>query len=210
MAVGERFIDESSDNSKRRPPVYRAIFDILELNTGLISEQVAKDAAQAIVNARHTLLFGVGGGSALLAQECHNRLFRLDVLSNAYSDPMMMRMTASTVNKGDVVICLSLSGVSPDVLASAQIAQEYGATIVCICPSGTLSDIADIHLPIKTREQDYIFNPSASRYVMMAAVDILASEVAVFNQKKSREKLRRIKHQLDEHRQGHDRLPLGD
>ena len=35
-------------------------------------------------------------------------------------------------------------------------------------------------------------------------------QIAVLNQRKSREKLRRIKHELDEHRHGPERLPLGD
>ena len=46
--------------------------------------------------------------------------------------------------------------------------------------------------------------------VVLAAVDVLASEVAILTQKKSREKLRRIKHELDQYRQGPDRAPIGD
>lgn len=210
VAVGERFVADNPVLEKERPPVYQAIFDILELNAGLISDEAAKRAGKAVAEAKHALIFGVGGGSTVMSQECHNRLFRLEVLSNPYSDPMMMRMTAATVDKGDVVICLSLSGVTPDVMDAASIAKEYEAIVVAICPDGPLAKLADIHLPIKTQESDYIFNPSASRYVMMAAIDMLASEIAVLNQKKSRDKLRRLKHHLDEHRKGPDRLPLGD
>jgi len=82
--------------------------------------------------------------------------------------------------------------------------------VVAICPEGDLSKIADVHLPIEIKETEYIFKPSTSRYVMMAAIDILATELAVKNQRKSREKLRRLKAHLDEHRAGPDRLPLGD
>ncbi|GGO70080.1 MurR/RpiR family transcriptional regulator [Bowmanella pacifica] len=209
-AVGERFINNKPVDRKDIPAIYQAIHEILDLNAGLISDSDLQSASQFVTQADHVLIFGVGGGSTVMAQECHNRLFRLEVKSNAYSDPMMMRMTASTVNKDDVLICLSLSGVSPDVQSAAQISQEYGAQVVAICPDGPLAKIADIHLPIQTREADYIFNPSASRYVMLAAIDMLASEVAVKNQRKSREKLRRLKHHLDEHRRGSERLPLGD
>lgn len=55
-----------------------------------------------------------------------------------------------------------------------------------------------------------VSQPSASRYVMLAAIDMLASEVAIRNQRKSREKLRRLKLHLDQHRQSSERLPLGD
>lgn len=180
------------------------------MNAGLITDEVIHQAAQLIVQANHCLIFGVGGGSTVMAQECHHRLFRLSVKSNAYSDPMLMRMTAATVDAKDVVICLSLSGDSPDVYDAAKIAKEYGAKVLTICPESLLSGLADVHLPVKIQEADYIFKPSASRYAMMAAIDILASEVAVKNQRKSREKLRRLKFHLDEHRDGDNRSPLGD
>lgn len=209
-AVGQRFVDDKPLDKKEIPDIYQSIHDILDLNTGLITEALTQKASQLIVDANHCLIFGVGGGSTVLAQEFHHRLFRLAVKSNAYCDPMLMRMTAATVETKDVIICLSLSGCSPDVESAAKIAKEYGARILAICPQGELAKLADVHLPIKTQETDYIFKPSAARYAMMAAIDIVASDIAVKNQRKSREKLRRLKLQLDEHRNSHGRVPLGD
>ena len=218
LAIGDRFNSEALVDKKDISHVYQSIHDILDLNSGLITDETAQKASESLCAAKHCLIFGVGGGSSMMAQECHNRFFRLDIASNAYSDPMMMRMTAATVDKLDVVVCLSLGGISPDVYDAALIAKEYGAIIVAICPVGKLAELADIHLPIKTQESDYIFKPSASRYVMLAAIDILSSELAITNQRKSREKLRRIKIQLDQHRKvantiedsDSTRLPLGD
>jgi len=209
-AVGERFINEKQVEQKDIPAIYTAIVEILQLNTGLIRQEAIEAASQLMINAPKVLIFGVGGGSSVMAQEAHNRLFRLCVQSNAYSDPLLMRMTAASVDKGDVVLCLSLSGFSPDVEAAVQIARDYGSQVIAICPDSRLSALADVHLPILTQESDFIYKPSASRYVMLAAIDILVSQVAVLNQRKSREKLRRIKHELDEHRKGPERLPLGD
>ncbi len=210
-AVGERFTSDELIEKKDIPEIYQAIHSILDLNTGLITDAVIRDVGEVVSKANHVLIFGVGGGSTAMAEECHYRLFRLDVKSNAYSDPMLMRMTAATIDKGDVVICLSLGGISPDVYASASIAKDYGAHIIAICPDGELAELADSHFPIATQEADYIFNPSASRYVLLAAIDILVSEVAVKNQRKSREKLRRLKLHLDQHReQSGTNLPLGD
>lgn len=215
-AIGERFTNEKKIDKQEISHVYQSINYIFSLNSGLIQDDIVQQASALICSAKHCLIFGVGGGSTLMAQECQNRFFRLGIHSNAHCDPMLMRMTASAIDKGDVILCLSLSGVSPDVLQASEIAKEYGAQIVAICPDGELADVADFHLPIKTQESDYIFKPSASRYVMMAAIDILSSELAIKNQRKSREKLRRLKVQLDAHRKGssrvktHNRMPLGD
>lgn len=218
VAIGERFNNDELVEKKDISHIYQSIHDILSLNSGLIKAEVVQEASQALCAAKHCLIFGVGGGSSMMAQECQNRFFRLDIASNAHSDPMMMRMTAATVDTNDVVLCLSLGGVSPDVYEAAEIAKVYGAIIVAICPEGPLADLSDIHLPMKTQESDYIFKPSASRYVMLAAIDILSSELAMKNQRKSREKLRRLKVQLDQHKKGPRsaktsgtvRLPLGD
>lgn len=210
LAVGERFINENATQREDIPAIYKAIHDILDINAGLIKQADVEQAAQYIANSRHSLIFGVGGGSSVVAQECHNRLFRLDILSNAYSDPVMMRMTAASVDVSDVVVMLSLTGCARDLIDTARIAKEYGAKVIAICPQSELADLATIHLPIKTNESDYIFTPSTARYAMLAAVDVLASEVAILTQKKSREKLRRIKHELDQYRQGPDRAPIGD
>lgn len=210
LAVGERFISDNSSVREDIPAIYKAIHDILDMNAGLIDQSQVEAAARYIADSRHTLIFGVGGGSSVVAQECHNRLFRLDVLSNAYSDPVMMRMTAASVDISDVVVVLSLTGLASDLIDAANIAKDYGAKVIAICPKSALADAATIHLPIKINESDYIFTPSTARYAMLAAVDVLASEVAILTQKKSREKLRRIKHELDEYRQGPDRAPLGD
>ncbi|MDO6425552.1 MurR/RpiR family transcriptional regulator [Thalassotalea sp. 1_MG-2023] len=209
-AVGERFHDEQHIEQQDMPEVYQSIQDILQVNRGLITKDKCITAAELILAANHCLIFGVGGGSTIFAQECQHRLFRLDVKSNAYSDPMLMRMTAASIDANDLLICLSLSGKSPDVLEAANIAKEYGGKIVAICPEGELSALADVHLPITTQEMDFIYMPSASRYVLLAAIDMLASGVAIKNQRKSREKLRRIKLQLDEHRGCASRTPLGD
>ncbi|MBU3021347.1 MurR/RpiR family transcriptional regulator [Aestuariibacter sp. A3R04] len=209
-AVGERFTNTQPVEKKDISAIYQGIQDILAINSGLITDEVVQQASQIVTAAGHILIFGVGGGSTAMAQECHYRLFRLNIKSNAYSDPMLMRMTAATVDIKDVVICLSLGGVSPDVQASAHIAQEYGAKVVAICPAGPLADLADVHLPIATHELDYIYTPSASRYVMLAAIDMLSSELAVKHQRRSREKLRRLKVHLDEHRHMDGRMPLGD
>ena len=210
LAVGERFINENTTQREDIPAIYKAIHDILDINAGLIKHDDVEQAAHYIANSRHSLIFGVGGGSSVVAQECHNRLFRLDILSNAYSDPVMMRMTAASVDVSDVVVMLSLTGCASDLIDTARIAKDYGAKVIAICPESKLADCATIHLPIKTNESDYIFTPSTARYAMLAAVDVLASEVAILTQKKSREKLRRIKHELDQYRQGPDRAPLGD
>ena len=82
--------------------------------------------------------------------------------------------------------------------------------LVCFPLLLPLAAQADIVLPLLVSENDYIFKPSASRYAMLAMVDVLATELAMANKPQAKDRLRRIKLALDDHRDGVDRLPLGD
>lgn len=211
LAVGQRFIADVSTEPAGIHGVYEAIKTALDYNAKLLTSEVVEPAAEAVAGARQVLIFGVGGGSTIMAQECQHRLFRLGFPASAYSDPMLMRMAAAAIDQNDVVICLSLGGFSPDVTEAAEIARDYGArTLAITVLDSPLAKAVELVLPIEPMETDYIFKPSASRYVMLAAIDVLATEVAIKHKRRSREKLRRLKHHLDNHKHGNDRLPLGD
>lgn len=211
LAVGQRFISEVTIEPTGIHGVYEAIKSALDFNANLITTEIIEPAADVISNARQVLIFGVGGGSTIMAQECQHRLFRLGLAATAYNDPMLMRMAAAAIEPNDVVLALSLGGFSPDVTDAVNIAREYGAKAVTITPVETpLAESCDLVIPIAPIETDYIFKPSASRYVLLAAIDVLATEVAIRHKRKSREKLRRLKLHLDNHKHGNDRLPLGD
>jgi DNA-binding MurR/RpiR family transcriptional regulator len=128
-----------------------------------------------------------------------------------YSDAVLLRMVAATLDERDAVLVLSASGLTPEIIGAARIVKQYRARIVAITDATSeLAKLADVVLPIRTDETDFIYKPSASRYAMMLAIDLLSTELAMLNQEENRERLRRIKLALDEHRGGPNRLPLGD
>lgn len=211
LAVGQRFITDVKTEPGGIHSIYETIKSALDYNAQLVTSDIIDSAVVMLTNARQIFIFGVGGGSTVMAQECQHRLFRLGFAATAYCDPMLMRMAAATIDNNDVVICLSLGGYSPDVVAAAEIARAYSAQTIAITPvDSPLGKAVDLVVPMEPMETDYIFKPSASRYVMMAAIDVLATELAIKNKRKSREKLRRLKHNLDIYKHGSDRLPLGD
>jgi len=211
LAVGQRFISDVPTEASGINGIYENIKSALDKNANLISEEKLQLASNLVCKARQILVFGVGGGSTVMAQEVQHRLFRLGYQCNAYSDPMLMRMAASTMDKNDLIICLSLGGYSPDVFASAEIASNANNNVIAITQENTpLAELVSVLLPIEIEESDYIFKPTASRYVMMAAIDVLVTEVAIKQKHKTREKLRKLKVNIDNYRGKSDRLPLGD
>ena len=210
LAIGQRFILDVPDLEGVQG-IYESIISVLETNRRALDLAALKRAVEWISGARQVLALGMGGGSTICAQEIQYRLFRLGLPVVSQSDGLLVRMMSSAVTAKDVVIVLSLGGYTKEMIESAAIARQYGAKIVAITPPETpLAAQADIVLPLLVSENDYIFKPSASRYAMLAMVDVLATELAMANKPQAKDRLRRIKLALDDHRDGVARLPLGD
>src|SRR5690606_381294 len=213
-AVGERFLDRATPAPEESTFYARLCTDIertLRAHLPLFSEPLFEQAAAMVGGARMTYVFGMGGASAVLAQEMQSRLVRLGYPVAAYSDAVLLRMVAATLDERDVVVVLSTSGLTPEILAAARIVKQYGAQLLALTdPTSPLAELADVSVPIRTAETDFIYKPSSSRYAMLLAIDILATELALARQEATQERLRRIKLALDAYRGGPNRLPLGD
>ncbi|KAF0812075.1 HTH-type transcriptional regulator HexR [Andreprevotia sp. IGB-42] len=213
-AVGARFLADvpaGGDENSFYARICGDIENTLRGNLARFSEAQFRAAASLLSDARMIYVAGMGGGSTMLAEEVQFRLARLGFAVAAYSDPVLLRMLAATMTQRDALLLLSVTGVTPELLAVADIAREYGARVVIITdPDSPLAARADALLPVKTEETDFIYKPSASRYGMLLAIDILATELALTHKEQSKEMLRRVKFALDEYRGGDNRLPLGD
>jgi RpiR family carbohydrate utilization transcriptional regulator len=158
-------------------------------------------------------VFGMGGGSTALADEMRFRLVRLGRPVASYQDGLLQRMVAATLSREHVVVALSVTGQTPEMVESCRIAREYGARVIALtAPVSPLAQLADWLIPIIANETDFIYKPSTSRYAMLMALDLLVTELAVKQGDTSRELLRRMKHALDAYRGGgvDERQPLGD
>lgn len=210
LAAGRRFIQDAGEADGLNA-VYDIAAQTLAVNRELMEQADIDGAVKLLDNARQILVFGAGGGSTMLAQEMQFRLVRLGYAISAYPQTLLPRMVASTLEPSDVVVALSVSGYTPEIVDSANIARQYGAKVVAITTGGSpLAEIADVALPLAARETDFIYHPSASRYAMLAAIDVLALALAIRHQDRTRDKLRRLKITLDAHRGGDNRQPLGD
>lgn len=143
----------------------------------LQSQQIA-DAALAINQANKVELYGFGASSAV-ANDAQHKFFRLQVSTIAYSDPHMQAMSAVGLSNNDVVIAISQSGRTKDLLHSVQLAQQAGAVVISLSPANTaLSDMADLPIFINIEEDTERFTPMTSRIAHLMVIDMLAVIVA--------------------------------
>lgn len=154
-------------------------------------------AIDAIAAGRRLDVYGQGGGSAVMAEDARLRLFRLGIPVSAYTDGHQQRMSASTLQPGDVVFAISNSGQSKAVVEAVQIAASFGTTTIALTrPNTPLAKAAAIVIPITIAEDDNVLVPTPSRYAHMAVIDTIASGVAGKLGARSREALRRVRYTL--------------
>jgi len=168
-------------------------------------------AAELVAHAHQVLVFGLGGSSTSLAEETRNRLFRYGVVIHSYSDPYILKMTAATLKPNDLVIAISGTGRTKEVVEVVELARHYRAKALAItAPESELAAIADVALTVDIPEYPDPLKPTASRYAFMLIIDLLSSAVGYRLDPSARETLRRIKYTVLSHRKGKVLEPLGD
>lgn len=160
----------------------------------------------------HTLYaFGSGGVSSWLIEEIQNRFFRLGVRVIPCCDHQMQLMLAATMERGDLVLCVSLSGENKALEPVLATAREYGAATAALSPSETtISQAVDELLAIDNPPDEDILSPSTLRYAYLLAIDVVAYGVAIALEAPGREKLRRVRQQVAISRAKSDVQPLCD
>jgi len=176
-----------------------------------IEAEVLDRAKLALLNTRHLLFAGIGGGSSTVSQEAANRFFRLGIPSLSTSDSYILQMRAATLKAGDVLFLISASGEADAIVGAAEIAGGYGATTICITKPGTrLANACTIPILVDLPEDRDIHKPTASRYIHMIIVDALAMSVAQDMAHETTENLRRIRASLTAYHGRTGPQPLGD
>lgn len=104
-------------------------------------------AAEAIHRARRTDCYGTGQTSNFLAEDLQARLFRLGLVTNAYSDAHLQLVAAATLTADDVLFAISFVGRMPTLLEAVRLGKERGATVIALTrKQAPLAEFADIVL----------------------------------------------------------------
>jgi RpiR family carbohydrate utilization transcriptional regulator len=179
----------------------RTIGALLQVRNSLSSDSVAA-AITLLADARRIEFYGAGG-SGIAALDVQHKFFRLGVPCVAYSDPHTYTTSAALLGAGDVVVAISNTGRTRDILDAVQSALDAGAKVIAITHgSSPLARKASIGLFANVDEDTDIFSPMTSRISHLAIGDILAVGVALARGPEFAERLAEAKGVLDRRRVG--------
>lgn len=144
-----------------------------------LKEAELETAIAMLTHARRIEFYGVGN-SGIVAQDAQHKFFRFGISTVAYVDTHIQLMAASVLSSQDVLVVISNSGSSIELLDAVSIAKENGASVIAITRSGSpLAQLAGCVLSIASPENAELYTPMVSRLLQLAVVDILAIGLAL-------------------------------
>ena len=139
-------------------------------------------AAQWLYAARQRDFYGLGG-SAQVARDAACKFLRIGLRGSAFDDGLMMLMSASLLQKGDVAVAFSYTGQTLIVLEAVRQARKNGAHVIAITnsPGSRLTQVAHVVLCATVEDSPLTGENGAARVAQLNLLDALFMAVARSN-----------------------------
>jgi DNA-binding MurR/RpiR family transcriptional regulator len=159
--------------------IARGNIKAIEDTMGMLDENSVAEAIQALIEAKHINIYGVGA-SGLVAQDLQYKLMRISKSVSMYMDSHTQLTSSIHMKKGDVAIGISHSGRTMEVFKALEKSKLRGARTISITKYGSspISDISDIKLYTASVEKHLRTGAIASRIAQLTVVDIIFIGVA--------------------------------
>jgi len=147
--------------------------------TALMDNEGLQQCVNLLSNARKIFFFGVGS-SGLTAQEAKYRFIRMGFDAEAASDAHILPMFASLTSEGDVVVGISNSGSTKEVVDALRLAKKNGCRIICISnhARSPMTQYADAVLVGYARRYPFADASFASILAQIHILDVLSTATA--------------------------------
>lgn len=146
----------------------------------VISMKELEKAADIIIGAKNIEVYGVGA-SAYTALDVMYKFKRIGLRVNAYIDPHIQAMSASLLQKGDVVVAISFTGSTRDTVETVKVAKKAGAVVICITNHGKspIAKLADIVLLSSVKETPLQSGALSSKIAHLHIIDLLYTGITI-------------------------------
>lgn len=157
-------------------------------------------AVDLLTQSKKIAFFGLGA-SAAVAHDAMNKFFRFNVPVIYSDDIVMQRMSCMNSSEGDVMVLISHTGRTKNMVELAMMARENDATVLAITsPGSPLAREATLALTLDVPEDTDIYMPMVSRLAQLTLIDVLATGFTLRRGAKFRDNLKRVKEALRESR----------
>ena len=156
----------------------QTLHDTLEL----LDYEVMGSMADALSKAKRIFIFGVGT-SSVIAMDAQYRLSQMGLWATACTDILLMNVTASNLEQGDVVLAISHSGRTRAVVDAVRRAKAGGAKVLAVTSfsDSPLYRESDLAAFVYADEANYPVEAVSARVAHTCVIDALAMVIATRN-----------------------------
>jgi len=176
----------------------------LQDTLAVINRQELSKAASVLkgIQSKGKLVLVGNGGSGILCEDFQHKLLKIGVFAIFYRDSHMQLMGSSLLKKGDVVLGVSHSGTSKDVINIFKLAQENEATTICVTNhvKSPVTEFSNIILHSSARNSPITGENAAARIAQLNILDVLFTILSLNQQNLSYENLLKTKESVLSHR----------
>ena len=191
-----RNIDPDDSAGKVAAKIFESTHASLSNTQDHLDLGALQDVVEAMGSARSVAFCGLGA-SASVALDAQHKLLRFPIPVMAHTDIINQRMLAVGLSPDDLLICISYTGRTTDIIELAELARERNCPVVGITsPDSPLARTCSLVLGVESGEDTDLYTPMTSRIAQLVIIDIIATCLALRQPREFSEHLQEIKRNL--------------
>lgn len=162
--------------------IRNSIVQAIEDSSEVVDMDTLEKCIKAIDGSQDVVIFGIGS-SGIAGLDMQNRLMRIGKHVNAITDSHFQIMRASSLNEKSVVIAISLTGSTKDIVDAVKLAKEKNATVIALTNyvKSPLTKYADFVLLSSAKESPLDSGSLVSKIAQLYLIDLICTGLTMNN-----------------------------
>ncbi|MBN8203592.1 MurR/RpiR family transcriptional regulator [Bacillus sp. NTK034] len=158
--------------------LYQNHLEIIETTFRKMTYLDIQQAVSLLTDAKKVHVYGIGN-SGIAAQEFKWKFFRIGIQVESITDPHQAVMDAALSSGGSLVLGISVSGKTKEVIDAVKIAKQQGASVLAITSDKTseLSQLADLSLLVMSKSSMHMGQNISPTLPLFLLFDLLYTEL---------------------------------
>lgn len=184
LSTHEKSGNDDTYIDKVRKNMVQAVDDTYEL----VDDVRLQEAIDRIYEANTVVVYGVSS-SGIAGLDMQNRLMRIGMNIETITDSHNQVIRSNSVTSETVIIAISLTGSTKDVIEAVKIGKTNGATVIAITnySESPLTSDADIVLLTSAKENPLDSGSLVSKVSQLYVIDLLCTGITMKNYEKAKQ-----------------------
>lgn len=172
--------------------IHQTMIKSLNKTRYLVAEAELEKACSLIHEGVNVYTYGVGA-SGITAEEASSKFLRIGKPVHAIIDTHFQAINSATLSAGDIIIAITLSGSTIDLLDSIKIAKSKGCYVIAMTSyiKSPITKYADVVLLTSGRENPLDGGSLSAKISQLYVIDLLCMGVALKNMTRA-EKMKKM------------------